>query len=57
MRSMFGGRGAEIPEDSSTNASTSSPASAGLKRRSNPIVVDAFEFIAFPYSDPATCPG
>ena len=35
----------------------SSCASAGLKRRSKPIVVDAFELIAFPHSEPATCPG
>ena len=35
----------------------SSLASAGLKRRSNPIVVDAFELIALPHSDPATWPG
>ena len=57
MRSMFGGRGAEIPADSAMKSATSSCASAGLKRRSKPIVVDAFELIAFPQSEPATCPG
>ena len=57
MRSMFGGRGAEIAADSATNDATSSKASAGLKRRSNPIVVDAFELIALPQSEPATWPG
>ena len=28
-----------------------------MKRRSNPIVVDAFELMALPQSDPATWPG
>ena len=37
--------------------SASSPWSAGLKRRSKPIVVDAFELIAAPQSEPATWPG
>ena len=54
---MFGGRGAEIPDDSATNAVTSSLANAWLKRRSKPIVVDAFELIALPQSEPATWPG
>ena len=52
-----GGRGAEMPVDSAMKSVTSSCASAGLKRRSKPIVVDAFELIAFPHSEPATCPG
>ena len=30
---------------------------AGLKRRSKPIVVEAFELIALPQSEPATWPG
>ena len=54
---MFGGRGADTPVASATKSATSSCASAGLKRRSKPIVVDAFELIALPQSDPATCPG
>ena len=57
MRSMFGGRGAEAPVDSAMKSAMSSCASAGLKRRSKPIVVDAFELIAFPHSEPATWPG
>ena len=57
IRSMFGGRGAEMPVDSAMKSATSSCASAGLKRRSKPIVVDAFELIAFPHSEPATWPG
>jgi hypothetical protein len=51
---MFGGRGAEITAVSATKSSTSSYARAGLKRRSKPIVVEAFELIAFPQSEPAT---
>ncbi len=39
------------------NASTTPIWSIGLKRRSNPIVVDAFELMPLPQSDPATCPG
>ena len=54
---MFGGRGADSAADSATKSATSSYASAGLKRRSKPIVVDAFELIAFPQSEPATWPG
>ena len=54
IRCMLGGRGAEAPADSAMNSATSSNASAGLKRRSKPIVVDAFELIALPHSDPAT---
>ena len=57
IRSMLGGRGAEMPVDSAMKSVTSSCASAGLKRRSKPIVVDAFELIAFPHSEPATWPG
>ena len=49
MRSMFGGRGAgRSPSRPRRRALTSSCASAGLKRRSKPIVVDAFELIALP---------
>ena len=54
MRSRLGGRGAETADDSATNASTVASASAGLKRRSKPIVVDAFELMPFPHSEPAT---
>ena len=51
IRSMFGGY-VEIAADSATKRATSPNASAGLKRRLNPTVVDAFELIAFPHSDP-----
>ena len=51
---MFAGRGAETDADSATNEAMSLAASAGLKRRSNPIVVDDFELIALPQSEPAT---
>ena len=54
IRSMFGGRGAEVLVDSATKTATSSVCSAGLNRRSKPIVVDAFELIALPQSEPAT---
>ena len=54
MRSMFGGLGADTEADSATKDATSGTASAGLKLRSKPIVVDAFELIDFPHSDPAT---
>jgi hypothetical protein len=57
IRSMFGGRGVEIPVDSATKSATSSCASAALNFRSKPMVVDAFELMPFPQSDPATCPG
>ena len=40
-----------------TRKSASSRLSAVLKRRSKPIVVDAFELIAAPQSEPATWPG
>ena len=56
IRSMFGGRGGCGP-DAVSRKSASSPCSAGLKRRSKPIVVDAFELIAAPHSEPATWPG
>jgi hypothetical protein len=51
---MFGGLGVDTPADWPTKVATSSVASAGLKRRSKPMVVDAFELIAFPQRDPAT---
>ena len=54
---MFGGFGASRPRDSATKTSSSSTGSALLKRRSKPIVDDAFELIAFPHSEPATWPG
>jgi hypothetical protein len=54
MRPRFGGFGAPIEADSATKASTASKRSIGLKRRSKPIVVEAFELIPFPHSDPAT---
>ena len=53
---MFGGRGGCGPSRAARK-SASSPWSAGLKRRSKPIVVDAFELIAAPQSEPATWPG
>ncbi len=53
---MFGGRGGCGPSRASRK-SASSPWSAGLKRRSKPIVVEAFELIAAPQSEPATWPG
>ena len=57
IRSMFGGRGAGAAVDSATKSSSSSRREHGLKRRSKPIVVDAFELIAAPHSEPATWPG
>ena len=42
---MFGGFGAEIEADSATKSSSSSIWSARLKRRSKPIVEDAFELM------------
>jgi hypothetical protein len=42
---MFGGLGADTAADSATNTAMSD-VSAGLKRRSKPIVVEAFELIA-----------
>ena len=49
-------RGAEA-DDSATKSARRSIWSARLKRRSKPIVEDAFELIALPQSEPATCPG
>ena len=43
--------------ESAMNALTSEIWSDGLNRRSKPIVVDGFELIALPQSEPATCPG
>ena len=57
MCSRFGGRGARVSAEALTNSSTSAAPSIGLKRRSNPIVVEAFELIEAPQSDPATWPG
>ena len=57
IRSTLGGLGAEMPAESATKSATSLNASAGLKRRSNPIVVEPFELIAFPQREPATWPG
>ena len=54
---MLGGFGALVPADSAMNSSSSRIWRAGLKRRSNPIVDDAFELIALPQSEPATWPG
>ena len=53
---MFGGRGADELARSWTNAS-SSTASALLKRRSKPIVDEAFELMPAPQREPATWPG
>jgi hypothetical protein len=50
---MLGGRGGCGPVAAARNSSCVS-ASAGLKRRSKPIVVDAFELIVAPQSEPAT---
>ena len=54
---MFGGFGADTDADSAMNSLACSIWSAGLKRRSKPIVDDAFELIALPQSEPATWPG
>jgi hypothetical protein len=54
MRSMFGGLGAETAADSAMKVATSSVASAELKRRSKPMVEEAFELIALPHNEPAT---
>ena len=51
---MLGGRSCEAPADSSTKSSSFEIVSAWLKRRSNPIVVDAFELMPAPHSEPAT---
>ena len=57
IRSTFGGLGAVTAAEPATNVETSSAASAVLNRRSKPIVVDPFELIPLPQSDPATWPG
>ena len=54
MRSMFGGRSCEPPTDSSTKSSSLAIVIAWLKRRSKPIVDDAFELMPAPQSEPAT---
>jgi hypothetical protein len=55
---MFGGRGTALAAlEVATKSSTRASCSIGLNRRSNPTVVDAFELIAAPQSDPATWPG
>jgi hypothetical protein len=51
---MFGGFGVATLATSATKAPSSSSWSAWLKRRSNPIVEEAFELIALPQRDPAT---
>ena len=56
MFSMFGGRGVDELARSWTNSSWST-LSAWLKRRSKPIVEDAFELMPAPQREPATCPG
>ena len=53
---MFAGLGADTAADSATNAPTVASASARLNRRSKPIVVEAFELMLFPHSEPATWP-
>ena len=57
IRAMFGGLGAPVAAASATNSSSSWSWSAWLKRRSKPIVDDAFELMPFPQSEPATWPG
>ena len=57
MRDRFGGFGALIDAESATNARASGNWSVGLNRRSKPIVVEPFELIDLPQSDPATWPG
>ena len=57
MRARFGGFGALIAAESAMNSSTSVSCRVGLKRRSKPIVVDGFELIDLPQSEPATWPG
>ena len=57
MRSMFGGRSCEPPADASTKSSSFEIVMAVLKRRSKPIVDDAFELMPTPQSEPATWPG
>ena len=56
-RLMFGGFGAEIEAESATKSASVSIWSAGLKRRSKPIVEEPLELIALPQSEPATWPG
>ena len=57
MCSMFGGRGVGAHTDSATNSSTVARASAGLKRRSCPMVDERSSLIPAPQSEPATWPG
>ena len=57
MRVRFGGFGALIDADSAMNAATVAICSVGLNRRSKPIVVEGFELIDLPQSEPATWPG
>ena len=54
---MFGGFGADTEAESATKSASCSIWSAGLKRRSKPIVEEPFELIDLPQSDPATWPG
>jgi len=48
------GRGERVSADSVTNSSSLPTVSIGLNRRSKPIVVEAFELIDAPQSEPAT---
>ena len=57
MRSTLGGRTPALPVDASTKSSIASWRSIGLKRRSKPMVVEAFALMPAPQSEPATCPG
>ena len=54
---MLGGLGAFTAAVSATNSSSFWIRSAGLKRRSKPIVDDGFELMLLPQREPATCPG
>ena len=54
MRARFGGFGALTAADSAMNAATVPIWSVGLKRRSKPIVVEGFELMDLPQSEPAT---
>ncbi len=57
IRSMFGGRGVSIEAESATNSSTVASASAGLNRRSKPIVVDALRAHALATQRARDVPG
>ena len=58
IRSLFGGRSrADADRLGDELVHARRVRSIGLKRRSKPIVVEAFELIAAPHSEPATWPG